>query len=321
MFDKLKENLLDTDFLDKIPKYAQDNWSIILAQTIVRVFYFFLLYSSIILFQQWDFTIQAKSQISFIPTIAWINLVSFPVALVIIKILFILTALLASLFPQSRALRILAFISVLEFVSLYFSILKLDVDWYTMILAAFMFIFLPDGWGNPAKFSTAGKQKFLLAFWGCQAIILLTYTMSGIGKLIGGFNQMMAGESFVFEPQAGALHVADRLIVTNSTSPIGPFVIDHYLLLWPLYLGTIYLLLFSFSVAFKPSLHRLWGLGIILFHIVNYLAINIGFNAHVFLLALLFLISPFSPAKMDLKTVLHDLPLLGIFIKKNKTHD
>ena len=118
MFKKIAKNLADFSFLDSISSYAQNNWPFFVAQLAVRVFYIFLLYSSIILFQEWDYTIKAQTQISFIPTIAWMNLFSFPLSMAGVKIAFIVTALLASLAPQKRMFRVLAFLAVLEFVSL-----------------------------------------------------------------------------------------------------------------------------------------------------------------------------------------------------------
>ena len=302
-------------FLSTIPKYAEDIWPFFTAQILVRVFYFFLLYSSIILFQQWDYSLGLKSQISFIPPIAWIPLVGFPAALAIVKISFITISLLASLVPQWRWVRILAFVAVLEYVSLYYSVLYLDVDWYTFILTAFFLIFLPDNWGKPLEIPKIERQKFLLVFWGVQAINLLTYTMSGIGKVLAFINQVIVKEVNILEPQASALITADRLITTHRNTPLGGFIIDNYFLVWPFFLATIYLLIVSIFIAFKPSLHRLWGLGLILFHINNYLVIDIGFNAHIFLAALLFLLSPFAPRTFQLKQTLHDLPMFGTFIK------
>lgn len=314
MLSKLIHYFTSSFPFGKMAEYTKTDFPFFTAQFLVRVHYFYFLYCSVGLFSRWDLTIGPQTTIEFIPPLAWLTLVDFPTAITIIRLFFIVASLLATIVPQWRWVRILAFISALEFVSLYFSVLLLDVDWYVWLLTSFMLIFLPGGWGNPVKLPNLERQKFLLVFWSCQAIVLLTYFMAGIGKLYGAFKQISAGQTNLFDPQAGALHIADRLVVTYDTSPFGPWVAEHYLLVWPFFLGSVYLMLFSLYVAFKPSLHRLWGIALILFHISNYLTINIGFGAHILLNALLFILSPFALDISWKKTVL-DIPLLGYIFR------
>ncbi|OGI62787.1 hypothetical protein A2818_00890 [Candidatus Nomurabacteria bacterium RIFCSPHIGHO2_01_FULL_40_12] len=299
----------------RIEGYAQKPELFFSAQLLVRVYYFFLLYASMALIASWDFSLGPQTGIAFIAPIGWLNYVSFPLGMIFIRLFFIFTSLLASIAPQFRLVRILSFIALLEFVSLYFSVLQLDVDWYTMLLTSFMLIFLPNKWDKIDLFPIIARQKFLLVFWGCQAIVALTYSMAGLGKLVGGVNQFLAGESFILEPKAAALQVADRLLTTNSTSLLGPWTMEHYMILWPFFIGTIYLLLFSFIAVFRPSTHRIWGFGLILFHIGNYLFINIGFSAHIFLLSLLFLASPLAPRVVSWREILYDLPIVGFILR------
>jgi hypothetical protein len=314
---KLLTNFFNQGFpFGKMGEYTKTDYPFYSAQLLVRMHYFYYLYCSIGLFSRWDFTIGPQTTIDFIPPIAWLNFVEFPVAITIIRIFFIISSLLASIVPQWRWVRILAFIGALEFVSLYYSVLLLDVDWYVWLLTGFMLIFLPDGWSNPVKLPDLKRQKFLLVFWSCQAILLMTYFMAGIGKLYGAFNQISSGRTNLFDPQAGALHIANRLVVTYDTSPLGSWVAQNYLLAWPFFLGSVYLMLFSLNAAFKPSLHRLWGIALILFHISNYLTINIGFGAHILLNAILFILSPFTPPNLTIKQTLSDIPVFGILFRK-----
>jgi hypothetical protein len=313
IFSNYFKELIDNSPLGKMDTYSKGVWPFFLAQTAVRVYYFFLLHSAVLLFFQWDTGIGPQTGISFIWPIFWLKFINFPFGLALIKISFIVSSILASFIPQSRLVRIVSFVTLMEFVALYFSVLQLDVDWFTMLLASFFLIFLPDNWSNPTEYPEKEKKKFLLVFWGTQAITLLTYSMAGIGKLVGAYGQILGGQSNAFDPKAGALHIADRLIVTNSTSPLGPWGVENYLILWPFFVGSIYLLLFSFVIAFRPSLHRLWALGLILFHTGNYLVINIGFNAHDFLLSLLLILSPFAPWKVNLKEAFMKLPLIDLF--------
>lgn len=304
--------------LEKMEGFAKTAWPFQNAQLLVRIYYFFLLYSSVNFFASWDLSIGPQTGISFIWPISWLQYVNFSTGMIIVRLSFIIASLVVSLAPQVRLFRILSFVTLLEFVSLYYSVLQLDVDWYTMLLASFVLIFLPDKWGNPQLLSAMARQKFLLVFWGSQAIVALTYSMAGIGKLVGAINQFLSGSSNILEPKAAALQVADRLVVTGSTSLLGSWAVEHYLMLWPLFVGTVYLMLFFFVAVFRPNLHKIWGLGLILFHISNYLFINIGFSAHIFLVSLIFLASPFAPPTTAWWDILNDLPIVGFILRSFK---
>lgn len=283
------------------------------AQHIVRFYYFSLLYFSMLFFTTWwDTSFVTQANISpFWPT-SWMNLVDPTVAVYSIRLLFLAGTFFAALFPAQRLARLLAFVGLLEFVSLYASFWKLDVDWYTWVLCAFLLIFLPSSWSNPAQTSFVNRKKFLLVFWGCLAVILLTYSMSGLGKIVGVVQQISAGQVHSLALDAAALHIADRLITTNATSVFGPLVIDHPWLGWPFFVGfNFYLMLFSFWAAFRPSIHRLWGAGLILYHIGAYLTMNIGFTANILLLALFCLYSPFEKPNTPWRTMLLDMPIFG----------
>lgn len=309
------KTLIDNSPLGKMHEYAQLELPYIIAYLIVRVHYFVFLYISIALFPRWESVLpDPTTVITYIPPVAWVSWVGASTGLLLIRTTFIVVSLLAALIPQFRWVRILSFIAALEFISIYYSLHLLDVDWYYWLLTAFMLIFLPNGWGNPSKLSQSDRQKFLLVFWGCQAITLLTYSMAGVGKLYTGVLQILAGESHMFEPKAAGLHIADRLIRTYRSSPFGELAVTNYYFLWPFFLGSVYLMIFSFLVAFRPRLHRIWGLGLILFHIGNFFTINIGFPAHILLNSLLFLLSPFSPAKFEWKKTILELPLIGLCI-------
>jgi hypothetical protein len=135
--------------------------------------------------------------------------------------------------------------------------------------------------------------------------------MSGLGKIAGAIYQSSAGQSSAFTHGALAVITANRLVETNSQSLFGPWLIEHPamgdLLLW----GDIYLQFFSFWVAFRPSLHKVWALALILFHLASYLFLTISFAPNALLLALLFFNSPFARETENWRDALADLPLFG----------
>ena len=246
---------------------------------------------------------------------SWIRFFDMPIAVSVIFSTFLLGALLSAIFPHNRLARILAFLGLFVFVAFTNSFGKINHSFHVWLLTSFIFIFLPS---KSEKISSLSLyyQKFLLVFWGSQAITLLIYSMAGIAKIYMAFVQMGRGEVHVFHPQALSLQIANRLLQTGSTSLLGPWLIEHELIGWALYVTTIYLEFFAFLIAFRPSLHKLWACGIILTHVGIYLAIPAPFFENVLLLALLFFLSPFSLHKLSWKDSVVDLPLVGFLVRR-----
>ncbi|MEO0374720.1 MAG: hypothetical protein AAF329_08865, partial [Cyanobacteria bacterium P01_A01_bin.17] len=163
------------------------------------------------------------------------------------------------------------------------------------------------------------RAATLIVFSGCQSMIMLTYTMSGFFKIIQIPIQAMRNQVHALMPEALPLQIANRLVQTDATSYLGTWLIEHYLIAWPLMIGTIYLQFFSLWASFRPSLHRLWGLGLICFHIASQLTMSISFWSNCLWLTLFFVNSPFAPKHFVWRQVVRDLPLFGfVFMKKGK---
>lgn len=114
-----------------------------------------------------------------------------------------------------------------------------------------------------------------------------------------------------------ARHVAFRLLEAGEprSSYVGHYIVDYPWFGWPIYLIAIYLETFSLLVAFRPAVHRAWGLGLILMHAGICLALDISFVWQVHLLALMLIASPFAPTyeswRAAVVATLRDFPLLG----------
>lgn len=296
-----------------LERFAASSGPFFAARAMVRAYYFFVLFIAVGLFTSWDPSMGAEARIASVWPLFWVKYVDFEFAYALIRVSFIAAALYAAFSPGHRLARALSFVALFEFASLYMSILQWDVDSYGFILASFLLIFLPGDWDGETPGARAG---FLGVFWGVQAVNLLTYTMVGLGKLVGAAEQLAAGTSHLFLPQASALLIADRLIVTNADSALGAWAVEHYLLVWPYFLATVYISLVAFLVAFRPVLHRTWGLLLIIYHIGNYLVINIAFSTHIFLWAILLLGSPFAPRYARIADILRALPFLDILVRR-----
>ncbi len=219
----------------------------------------------------------------------------------------------AAFVPQRRWARGLAALGWLEFVALGNSAVKIGHSQHLLVIVAGVFVFLPTGWHRPAAVVPRMlRQRTLLVFWTAQAAVLLTYSLSGLGKFAGAAYQLTRGEIGAFSPYALAYHVADRLLQTASVSVLGEWLIDYPLLGWPGMLFTVYLQGTAIAVAFRPALQRWWAAGLAAFHVVSFFTMTINFPQNVFLLALLFFHSPFAPADPPpLPRLLGETPLFG----------
>jgi hypothetical protein len=116
-------------------------------------------------------------------------------------------------------------------------------------------------------------------------------------------------------PSALGAHVAQRLLQTDSTSALGAWIIGHPWLTWPLMPVPIYLEFFSFWLAFRPPLQRLWAAALITFHMATFFTMTISFPQSCFLLAIFFFASPWQSANCSSREILLNLPLFGDLLR------
>jgi hypothetical protein len=283
------------------------------AKMMVPVFYYFLFFFA---FQQLEGlnSFVALGQRNFSPLwpIFWTKYTDYASAASLIIVFFVFGSLAASFFWHYRIPRLLGFLGMLQYHALTNSfgwrIHQLDL-W---LWVGFLLVFLPAVKSGPVANPAPNTQKkFLLVFWVIQAFILLTYSMSGIGKIDAAFNQYLQGQATLFSPDAAVLHITTSLNRMQETALLGPLIVNYPLLGWIPLLLIVYLELFSFVIAFRPSLHRTWAAALILFHIGTYLTMRVVFVAPSALLLVFFLESPFQITKKWRQTIL-DLPVISI---------
>ena len=290
------------------------------AQILIHAFYAFLLYLAISQFTDLPELLERTANAPLWP-IVWLKKVG-PVAGPRLLLAFYLATNILGAFTVSwRASRVLTFLGLLEYVALKNSFGKIGHSLHLPLIVAGVFILLPAGWDRPApQVPRRPRQETLLVFWLAQAAVLLSYTMSGVGKLAAAVYQLLSGETNAFSPGGLGAHVAQRLVQTHSTSFFGAWIIHHPYLTWPALPAAIYLELFAFLVAFRPSLGRPWAALLILFHVGTYFTMTITFPQSCFLLALLFFPSPFEPETVSAwQTRLLDVPCLHILNKFRQT--
>lgn len=280
------------------------------ALMLVRVFYVLLLFFSfsiaIALWPEWS----RLSELQPLWVVYWLRLFSPRVAADVLVLGTFVIGLVSLVLPQIRFVRILVFVTFLMLVGMANSMGKINHSFHGLLAPAFMFIFLPAKWSTLEN-SVSRKQCFLQVFWGAQLLLLCFYSMSGVMKCFGIIQQMATGEMNALHPYAMSYQIADRLLQTNSDSILGPFIIRYPYWGWLPYIAAIYFETFAIIASFRPTLHRVWGVCLILFHIATWLTMSIPFPPAPVVLGILLVISPFQPQQLSISHALSDVPLFG----------
>ena len=241
--------------------------------------------------------------------VTWFDSVGLPTGTTITMVVLIVGVLGSILRPSSRTMRITAFAGMLLYGSLANSWGKINHGLHPWIYACFIFIFLPSGEGDST--SRATRQRYLFVFSAAQGAMLLAYTLSGIWKIYGGVMQFLVGQIGNFHIDGFSIQIADRLLQTDDTSILGPFLIDHPIMAWLVVNIGIYLETVCVMILLRPRLHRLWGLIMICLHFGTVVILRISFESFVLYLALFFLMSPFQFGHSSPRELIANIPGLG----------
>ena len=174
-----------------------------------------------------------------------------------------------------------------------------------------VFCFLPSGSKEEIGSKLRSRHQFLLVYWAGMALILLFYSMSGFWKVAGAIEAMMVGRTSAFEPTALAIIAAWTMILDGEPTILGPLITTYPWIGWPAHIGVIYVELVAFLIAFRPALHRLWGVLLVGFHICTFLLLGINFPQHMFVLIIILIWSPFPTQHYSMGETLRQLPGLG----------
>lgn len=227
--------------------------------------------------------------------------------------------MLGAFVPERRIVRGAVFLAWLEVLGLSFSFGKIHHLNHGLLFTSFIFaFFVPDAAFRAGSARRIDRQHGLLGLHAAMTMLALTYSLAGVGKLLGTAYQAALGQITPLHPSALARHIADRLLQTHPESILGGFMIEYGVWLWPMMLATVYIQLFAVVAAFRPRLHRLWGFGLMGFHIVTALTMTIDFSPNLILLGLLWLASPFAPESWNLPALVADFPVVGRLLRSSR---
>ncbi|MGF1475239.1 MAG: hypothetical protein ACFB6S_06710 [Geminicoccaceae bacterium] len=247
--------------------------------------------------------------------IAWLDWVGADLGGMLMAHLAIVGGLGGLLFWRRLWARVLVSLALLQFVALNNSFGFMGHGYHSWFWMSVALWFLPNGRppsGSRGRFHTI---RFLLGFSVAPALMLLFYSLSGLYKAVFAISALFTEDISGLAPQAMALTLAWRIFETNAEPLWAHLVIGQPWLGWPLYLGLYYAELFAFMVFFRPRLHRLWGLILILFHIGTFLFMDITFPEHVLICALFLFMSPFEAGLHGYGRALAALPLFGPILR------
>jgi hypothetical protein len=192
---------------------------------------------------------------------------------------------------------------------------KTNHNLHAWLFVGAILILLPRGpWvGRNRK---VDRQYFLAVFWSAQLVVLFFYSLTGMWKIFFAFKALFVGRTGGFSFGGFSYIVANKILRGNVDTVLGHFFVHHEIIGWALYIGTMYLEGASVLIAFRPRLHRVWGVGLILFHFATQLTMGFSFPENVALLGLLFVCSPFTPEKVSVKETVCDLPGLHFVMRR-----
>jgi hypothetical protein len=213
----------------------------------------------------------------------------------------------AALLPTWRSARIAAFVFLLQYVGVVNSFGKVNHDLHAWLWVTAVLIFLPTVARTGSR--VVDRHRYLTVVWAAQALTLFFYTLTGLWKVFYALKDLFGdARPSSLELDGFAYIIAERATVIASDTVLGEFLIRTPAVGWVLFVGTMYLEATSLLIAFRPRLHRVWGIGLLVFHLGTQLAMGFTFRANVLLLALLFVCSPTAPTPVAVRAALLDLP-------------
>lgn len=212
---------------------------------------------------------------------------------------------------NNQFLKIFTFINFFLFVAFTNSFGKINHGLYLPLMYLFCLMFIP----NSKK--EHYKEKTILMFATMQFFLLLTYTLTGFWKVFWGVIECFNGQVNLFSP----LSMRNVIILQNQLiepTLIGAWLIENYYIAWLLYLGAVYIELFSIVVFFRANLHKIWGVLLLFLHAGIALTLNVSMFGAIMCIGLLLILSPYS-IKSSLKETLLSLPIINFVSRLLKT--
>lgn len=218
----------------------------------------------------------------------------------------LVAALLAALFPGMVVWRLAVFLYLFLFVAAINSYGAINHGLHFHVYISFALLFLPGSASRPRQMRRKDVMACIMTFWFAQSIILFTYTLAGLWKIVQNNLTLLSPTGFVRT-------LLSRLMDSFEGVPLLlPYIVNHEYPAQFLLLGAVYLQFFAIFALFRPHLHRPWGAALILFHLGTMWLLNVFFNENMLFLGMFMLFSPLAPEKFSWLGMLRSMALAGI---------
>lgn len=245
----------------------------------------------------------------------WIDQAGAHSGIKLVLVGYLVSGLAVLVWPERRIARFAYALFLLQYMAIVNSPTKINHSLHAWLYVSWIFIALPDGhWRERTRL--AERFRLLYVFAVAQFAVLFAYTLTGLWKVWEGSLALVHHQTSGFDPSGFSYIIAERLLATDANTIAGPFFVQHELPGWALFVGTMYLESASVVVAFRPRLHKVWGIGLIGFHLGTLIVMGFTFNQNIVLLGLLFILSPFQPERFEWRQVILDLPGIHFFARQ-----
>jgi hypothetical protein len=278
------------------------------ATVIVRAFYALSVYWVVTAINGWPGYSRLTQARPLWPARWWFDWFSVRTSVDIMFVFYIAAAAFVVLIPRLRIARLLYAIALLQYMAFINGFDKVNHNMHGWLFVSVILVLLPSGRWERRR--VADRQMFLSVLWVATLVVLLFYGLTGFWKIYAATKALVDGGHSGFGFSGFSYIVGARIIQTNQDTVLGHFFTYHELPGWFLYIGTMYLELFSVLAAFRPRLHRIWGVALIAFHFGTQLAMGFTFGPNIVLVGLLLVCSPFAPDRVKIKEAILDLPIL-----------
>jgi hypothetical protein len=281
------------------------------AYWLVRAFYLFTLYYAFETLRQLYKLGSSGRDVDPLWPVFWIDQDHLALATAVLGLGLVVASVAAVAWPGRRWPRAAVALLGVLCVALMNSFGSINHSSHVWLWVAICFCALPHATPTGLTLRRNLRQSYLTVFFATQCLIALFYSLSGGFKAFHGvYVQEHAISSFAAD--ALPLLVVQRWLETGNTPLLAGFFLDHLWIAWPAHLLVIYVELFALVAVFRPELHRLWGLALMIFHLTVWLLMGISFPYQPMLVVLLFFCSPFRPRPApSLVQVLRQLPGFG----------
>ena len=174
------------------------------------------------------------------------------------------------------------------------------------VFISFALLFLPPNYNFKEKLSYRNVLACLAVFWLTQALLLITYSISGFWKVRDSGMEVFATDGMT------RILISRALSDTLDIPLFLPVIAPHLGLTHLMQLAIIYVQLSAIFALFRPHLHRPFGVILVLFHFGTDWILNVRFPANILVVGLFLILSPTAPRRFSFMGFVLSLPVLGI---------